>query len=235
VPPTATPELITSPLPEPERIEFALADGSPLVGTYYPPRVAPAPGLLLIHQLSVDRSAWEPLIGPLRAEDAPQTYAIFAYDLPEHGESGGAWSPEATLESAALALGLMRSWEGVDPDRIALIGASVGSDAVVDECSEGCVGAVSLSPGGYLGISYADALATLLDEKDPPVMCVASAGDGPSPATCRSGESVGLSDYQVHIYEGTTHGNFLLVEAGLAPPPDAVALILEWLAAHLPL
>lgn len=238
--PTTTPtEAGPPPLPEPQRIEFEAEDGTPLVGIYYPPAVGPVTGVLLMHQMGADKSIWEVLITALRGgEGAVQpgrSYAVFAFDFPEHGESGGAFSDQAALAAARAALALMRTLEGVDPGRIVLIGASIGADASVDECKEGCVGAVPISPGSWLGINYQQALTDLRAQNDPPVLCIASEEDGPSPATCQSGEAAGLSDYRVHLYDGRVHGNFLFFEENLTPPPPILDLIMGWLAEHVPL
>jgi len=238
VPEEATPVPETPSLPEAQRVAFSSEDGTPLVGIYYPPAVGPAPGVLLMHQMGVDKEIWEPLLPALRGQEGAARpgsgYAVFAFDFPAHGESGGEFSDQAALAAARTALALMRTFEGVDADHIALIGASIGADAAVDECNEGCVGAVSISPGSYLGVDYQQALADLQAEKDPPVLCIASREDFPSPATCQSGETVGLADYQVHIYEGNVHGNYLFFEEDLTPPPLIRDLIVQWLAERLP-
>jgi hypothetical protein len=210
---------------------------------YYPPMNMPAAGILLMTQMGATKEVWSPLpallqgVGPIQFSQPATTvrsYAVFTFDWPEHGESGGTWSPQSTLAAARSALALFRTFEEVDPERIVMIGASIGADAAVDECNEGCVGAVSLSPGSFLYVPYNEALAELRDAQDPPVLCIASQEDGNCAEICRQGESVGLSDYQVHIYEGDVHGNHLLFETNLTPPPLPIDLIFEWLAEHLP-
>ncbi len=247
--PTEAPEPTEVPsLPEPQRIEFDSEDGTPLVGMYYAPAVGPAPGILLMHQMGVSKEIWEPLIAALRGEPtaaqrtaplaAPASegrgYAIFAFDIPDHGESGGDFTDAAMLAAARTALQLFRTMDGVDPDTIVMVGASVGADASVDECNEGCIAAIPISPGSYLGVDFNSALEALKEEKDPPVLCIAAQDDAPSAYTCQSGESVGLTDYQIHIYEGRGHGNFLFFEETLAPPPHIIDLIMQWLDVHLP-
>lgn len=229
--PTPTPEVQAEP-PEPRRVEFQSEDGIPLVGVYYPPASAPAPGVLLLHQNRASKEHWVPLIEALRAPSMP-TYAIFAIDFPGHGESGGSLSDAAALAAARTALSEFRTFDGVDANRVILIGASFGADAAVDVCGEGCIGAVSVSPGGWLGIPYQEALTALREQQDPPVLCIASQQDEPSPSTCKGGETAGLSDYRVHIYDGSAHGNFLFFEETLTPPPPIIDLIVQWLSDHL--
>lgn len=217
---------------EPLRVTFQSEDGTPLVGTAYLTS-GPAPGVLLMHQNRADKEAWEPLIQALRADPRTAGFAIFAIDFPGHGESGGSLTDESTLAAARSALAAFRTFNGVDPNRIAMVGASIGADAAVDTCGAGCVAAASVSPGSFLGIAYSDALAALLAEKDPPVLCIAASADGASPAICQGGQTVGLSDYQVQIYDGDAHGNFLFLAEGLTPPPPIADLVVGWLADHL--
>jgi hypothetical protein len=236
------PEAAPTP-PPPQRVEFPLEDGMTIVGMFYPPTFPLTPGVLLLHQMGTDKEVWEPLPQVLRGE-APtpdgrslpveQGYAVLTIDIPGHGETGGTYENAAALAAVRAALAFFRTLDGIDPDRIVIMGASIGADAAVDECGEGCVGAISLSPGSWLDIPYGAALAQLLELSDPPVLCVASANDRPSPETCEEGQPVGLSDYQVHIYDGSAHGNYLLTTPDLMPAPEPYDLILDWLLEHVP-
>ena len=236
------------PPPEPRRIEFASDEGTPLVGTFYPVVGRRAPGVLLLHQrgasVGVDRRMWEPLVERLW-RPGRRSYAVFSFDLPGHGESGGTEeSSQAYLDAARTALALFRTFEGVDPNRIVIIGASSGADAAVALCRDGCVAAAAISPGDYLQesgtflVRYRPSLIEMLAQQDRPVLCVAATGDRPSPEMCLDGHSVGLTRYRSHIYEGTDelHGNFLLLsEAQLSPPPQPLNLVTSWLRRHVPL
>jgi hypothetical protein len=157
------------------------------------------------------------------------SYAVLSFDFRGHGESGGTPDAAGYLEDARAALGVFEDLPGVDPTRIVMIGASIGADAAVDACGVGCIGAISISPGNYLGVNYADALDTLGDK---PVLCVASRDDHPSPETCESGQNVGLSDYLMQFYTGSAHGMdlFKITEE----EPALIDLIFAWLDAHVP-
>ncbi len=237
--PTQTLPPVTLPLvedAEPQRIKFEAADGTLLVGTYWPPRTTPAPGVLLMHWNPGDRTDWSLLAALLQGqalaeptESARGSYAVFAFDFRAHGESGGSADRSGYLKDAEAALTLLREIPGVNRDRIVLIGASIGADAAVDACSEGCIGAISLSPGGHLGLPYRDALVALGDK---PVLCVAGEGDAPSAEACRAGEQAGLSDYQMQVYQGSAHGKELFDLPD--QEPALIDLIFEWLAAHVP-
>ncbi len=226
-----TPETGAAPA-EPQRIEFQSGDGTALVGTYYPPGESPAPAVVLMHQMRASKEDWLPLIDALQAAG---DYALFAFDFPGYGESGGAISDEAALAAARAAVEQVTTLDGADADRLVLIGASIGADAAVDVCTGGCVGAVSVSPGGWLGIPYVDALAAL-DGVD--VFCLAAEGDSPAPETCTAGSdaSIGLSGlrtFSMQIYEGRAHGNALVADADAAPGQPPLEAIPQWLSARL--
>jgi dienelactone hydrolase len=239
-PPTETPQETPEPVAPagPQRIEFEADDGTPLVGLYWPPTDQPAPGVLLLHWNPGTKEDWIAIATALQAGSASDLapgvqlehgYAVFAFDFRGHGESGGPQNREANVGDALTALALFRTLPGVDPEHIAMVGASIGSDAAVDACGEGCVTAVSLSPGGFLGVAYPDAVAAL---ENVPVLCVASEGDGPSPGACRDGEAAAQAEYQVQIYGGSAHGMAMFGVSDQTPP--LADLLFEWLQAHLP-
>jgi dienelactone hydrolase len=162
--------------------------------------------------------------------EGSRAYAVFAFDFRGHGESQGSKDDlPGMVEDARAALSTFRTLAGVDPGRIVLMGASVGADAAVDACSEPCVGAISLSPGNYLGIEYASALSAMGAK---PVLCVASESDGQPVQTCRNGEQLGLTDYQIQIYKGGFHGTEMLGITDQQPP--LTDLIVKWLGEHVP-
>lgn len=228
----ATEDVILDPQ-APRRLEFESEDGTMLVGTFYPPDVDNAAGVVLMHQYGSNKEAWEPLIDALL--EARPDLALLAIDFPGHGESGGERTNESILAAARTSLIEIGQQPQVDPSRIVLIGASIGADAAVDACLEGCVGAVSISPGDWLGVPYVDALEALDKNVNPGVLCMASEGDAPSPETCHNGEEVGLSDYMVAIYDGDRHGNSLAAATWVTPEPVPIDLIIEWLGVRLPL
>jgi hypothetical protein len=228
--------------PEPQRIEFQAEDGAPLVGEYFPAGVNPAPALILMHQMGSNRKVWQDLgmvswltnratgggglFSPLRQSDLwppmPQgfTFAVFTFDFRTHGESGGAVNERSDfLMDAKAALETVKGLPGIDPQRLALIGASIGADAAVDVCVHGCLGGLSLSPGSYLEVSYPEVVAEMaLDSK--PAWCLANKGDAHSAQTC---ESATGDTYRKILYPGSAHGTNMLV-TGLDPEVGQVIL-----------
>lgn len=132
------------------------------------------------------------------------SYAVFTFDYRGYGESEGSsdWDTDGYLQDSIAAVQKARALDGVDPARVAAIGASIGADGAIDGCGEGCLGALSLSPGNFLDVSYTDAVTTL-GADDKPAWCVASNLDGPALATC---ESASGANYQKFIYEPDAHG-----------------------------
>lgn len=250
--PTAQPTPSVLP-PDPQRIEFQAADGTRLVGYYYPAAVKPAPVIVLMHQLGTTQQDWvtrglvhwlqnrgrdggaltAPAKGIYPPLPAGTSFAVFTFDFRGMGESLPAMPERMTgdefnqwvagwLSDAQAAVAQARALPDVDPDRLALIGASIGADAAVDVCDVGCLGALSLSPGSYLNISYPEAVQKV-DGAGKPTRCLASEGDTDSAEACRAAQG---AHYQAFVYPGKDHGMWLL-KAGL--DPDVGQVLLEFL------
>lgn len=233
-------EGVGEPLPpEPQRLEFQSGDGARLVGMYWPPAINPAPGVILMHQYGMSKESWltfgtllqgRAIATAHEAAQEPRSYAVFAFDFRGHGESGGDASDRAGMVGdAQAALDFFKTLPGVDAEHIVMIGTSIGADAAVDACGEGCIGAGSLSPGSYLDIPFNDGLAALGDKF---VLCVATEGDVPSAQTCRDGTNVGLGNYRTHIYSGNQHGigMFDIFDQS----PALIDMLFQWLSENVP-
>ena len=137
------------------------------------------------------------------------------------------------FDDAVAAVAADSRLEGVDPNRITTIGASIGADGSVNGCQafnaheeyQGtCLGAFSLSPGSYLGKNYGE-IVNLLRQETPPktVFCLAAKNDGNALNTCNSTEG---SYFKTISYEGSAHG-MQLITPSFSPAP--LALFLEFL------
>ena len=104
---------------------------------------------------------------------------------------------------ARAAYQVARQMPNVDSSKIIGLGASIGGDAVVDTCNEGCVGAFSISPGSWLNIDYGQAVQKLI-ATGKPVRCMYSVNDPPTPATCWSVSPD--EHYKIYGYPGKKHG-----------------------------
>jgi hypothetical protein len=252
--PSDTPEATTAPeatpdvLPlDPIRVEFEAADGTALVGYYYPAAVEAAPLVVLMHMAGDEQQRWVTVglvpwlqnrgLAGTAAEFvelyAPMpeghSYAVFTFDFRQHGESGAGPITDFTefLMDAQAAVEVARGLEGINPDLVALAGSSIGADAAVDACAEGCVGALSFSPGSYLGMVYSTTVQAL-DERDIPTFCLAAAGDFEADPTCASASG---EHYHLISFEGNDHGTNLLQPE---QNPEIGPVLLEWLAAWRP-
>jgi dienelactone hydrolase len=228
--------------PDPQRIEFQAEDGQALVGTYYPAAVNPAPVVVLMHWAPGDQDDWPAIAAWLQnrgLEVAPggstwldptwfppmlegQSFAVFAFTF--RGCEGGcsAFKPEGWLLDAKAAVKTASELEGVDPQRMAAIGASIGADGAVDACGEGCLGGLSLSPGSYLKVDYAEAVAAA-DGAGKIVWCLAGEEDAESATACRSASG---DHYRMVLYVGGDHG-MMLIKPGA--DPETLELILDFL------
>jgi dienelactone hydrolase len=226
--PPARPALTQAALPPaPQRIAFKSQDGTPLVGTYYPAGINPAPLVVLMHSRGRSKQLWDEwgMVEWLRNRGLPNpgapagvypampaqlSFAVFAFDYRGHGES--AWindDPQGWLLDALAAVQLARRLPGVDPERLITMGASIGADGAIDACVEGCLGSLSLSPNNYMNVPYHAAVAAL-DFEQKPAWCLASMLDMGCPARAAG------AHYRAIVYPGQRHGVRLL-DASLEP------------------
>ncbi len=233
LPPSETPTPVFIPSPNPIRQTFVAEDGRQLVGYFYPSWKPNAPVVVLMHQFESNQAAWQesPIIKWLQNWPVPfsagsptpsangllpgvlpdLSFAIFTFDFRGHGESlpndiiqdGHKAHADEFLLDASAAYQTARQMPGVDPETVIGLGASIGADAVVDACGDGCVGAFSISPGSWLGVDYAQAVRKLT-ETDKPVRCMYAVNDPPSPGTCLS--ITPGKNYKIFAYPGKKHG-----------------------------
>ncbi len=248
--------------PEPIPVRFQAQDGQELEGMFYPGAEVPSPVVVLMHWIRSDQSDWSAVALWLQnrmpsGESPPGTppwldpswfprlepergYAVFTFTF--RGCDGGCrgFEPEDRKLDARAALDAAAGQPGVDPMQVAAVGASIGGDAAIDACAvlssestdSRCVGALSLSPGGYLGMPYGAAVGTLMNALDraaalPPAeaaLCLASEGDADSAQACASGQG---AHFQAIMYPGSAHGMELIAPSF---SPNALSVIAGFLA-----
>ena len=243
------PEFIPQP-PDGQRMEFKTADDTNLVGYYYPAAVPNAPIIVLMHWARGDQTDWQKngLIDWLQnrggggGTQSPArqsviyppmpkgiSFAVFTFDFRGFGESKGKFTKKAGLIDAQSAYEFAKTLDGIDPTRMAGIGSSIGADGVVNGCVEGCLGALSLSPGDYLSVSYAKDLQRLEDTNESrTIMCVASKEDRHSTDTC-SGTAKEIYTnllYTTTIFDGDNHGDMFFYQE---PENGFGQIIYNWL------
>lgn len=220
------------------------SDGYHVVAWYWPPRVnnsgSKVPAVILLHMFKQDKSSWEPIAKTLLSEG----YAVIAIDLRGHGETLApdlrplaATDLEDTdfagmLKDVAAAHAFLEQQQGVDSDRVAIIGASIGANLGLLYASNDrrVRTVVAMSPGlDYHGLQPATALLGL-DRR--PLFLIASEGDKYSADTCRTLQEQAMEDAPIslRIFKGKAHGTDLLAaEAGLDQ-----TIVSGWLLNYLP-
>jgi len=155
--------------------------------------------------------------GKLPIMPSDLSFAVFTFDFRGHGESlpadiipdGIRAHADKFLMDARAAYQIAGQMPNVDATKIMGLGASIGADAVVDTCSEGCVGAFSISPGSWLNVDYGQAVSNLI-EAGKPVRCMYAVNDGTSLTTCWSVSP--SKRYKIFAYSGKKHGmDFVLL------------------------
>ncbi|GAB4579636.1 MAG: hypothetical protein Fur0022_23740 [Anaerolineales bacterium] len=255
--PTQNPLAYPAPLDTtPVAVSFPSADGTLLTGTYYPPRTGPVPIVVLMHQFGSDQHQWDEIAvwlqtgtPPAGNEWLPQmapgmTFAVLTFDFRGHGESeGNAGDDAGLLMDAQSAVAFGKTQLGADPLRVITIGTSIGADGAVDACIklnegdiaetqeyQGCLGAMALSPGNFLGVNYTRAATAFVgDPHFSALYCLAAENDSSAPLLCNS---LSGNRYKAVIYPGNAHGMSLL-KAGF--DPNVGDVILEFLLESLQL
>jgi len=249
--PTQIPAVEVLPA-EPQEIEFQAEDGQSLIGRYYPSAVSPAPLVVLMHWAPGDQNDWAAIATWLQnrggrastSGDKPwldsswfpallegQSFAVFTFTFRNCEGGCKSFDRAEWLLDAQSAMRIAYGLEGVNPNRIATIGASIGADGAPDGCAwlntqfpNSCLGALSLSPGGYLTIPYKDAVSDLGSEQPPkPAWCLYAEGDAESAQAC---EAASGDNYRSVKYSGNHHG-MMLVQPELEP--SALQIMLDFL------
>lgn len=155
---------------------------------------------------------------PLMASDA--SIAVFIFDFRGYGESEQGGDRPDMVKDARAAFKTAARLSGVDAKQMAALGASIGADGAADGCllynqemGGGCVGALSFSPGNYLGMQYSTVIADLAPIA---TLCVAGEQDGPSAQACAGADR----QYYAHRnYPGSAAHGMELISPVLDPSP----------------
>ncbi len=216
----------TPTAPTPMRVEVQADDGLTLVGDLYNAELdVQTPALLLMHMYGGRRTDWRPLIPALTGAG----YRVIAVDLRGHGATGGSNDWQAAVGDVQTWLDWMEAQPSIDPDKIAVVGASIGANLALVGCANDthCVTAVALSPGtNYFGVTTNDAIKTLRSRS---ALLVASQTDEPSSSSVRTLTALAEGEVGLQLYRGGTHGTLLLVTQGKTLIPQ----ITHWLDDHL--
>lgn len=212
-------------VPTPERVELAASDGQILVGDIYTPSESVeggSPAVLVMHQNRSKRSSWEPLIPAL----VDTGYVVLSVDLRGHGETGGTVSWTLAQEDTQAWLGFLLAHEAVNPEKIATLGASIGSNLALVGCAanDACETAIALSPGlNFFGVEPEEAVSDGLRRRS--ALLIAARGDTDSAVAVRQMAGSSQGALGLRVYEGFAHGTDLFDDN----LESVKTLIISWL------
>jgi pimeloyl-ACP methyl ester carboxylesterase len=214
-------------LPTPEPIDLEAADGAVLKGDLYQPETIAeggAPALLLMHQYQSNRGSYKSVIPDFLAAG----YVVLTVDLRGHGETGGTRDWVAAQTDTLAWMAWLREQEGVNPKKVAVIGASIGSNLALVGCAQDpdCVTAIALSPGlDYFGVKPQDFVVNDLATRS--ALLIAGSRDRESADAIRSIFVVARGRVDAEMFPTSLHGTAFFSndrDRGVT-----MAIILTWL------
>lgn len=237
--------------PGPLDVVFFSEDGAELQGKFYPAATLNQPIVVFMHWYQGDQGDWEeiaywlqnrgatgvrrgvPWLDPgwFPTLPADRSYNALTFTFRDCEGGCSQLEPEEWLRDARASLDAARSLQGVNPKQVVAVGASIGGDAAISSCAsalemdpDACLGALSFSPGNYLGESYPDLVAQLEGFSPPrPAWCLYDESD-PDAVAC---EMAAGSLYRKEGWQdGNLHGMHLITSA-LDPLP--LSRLLEFL------
>ncbi len=213
--------------PDVENITIAGAEDLPLQATLYTPGGArPGPGVILIHMLGSDRQVWDDNgIADTLVENG---YAVLAVDMRGHGETRGSIDWQLAPADLRLAWEHFTSLASVDPQRTAIIGASIGANlALLTGADQPAISTVILlSPGlDYRGVTTEGPLGNYGVR---PILIVASEEDTYAAESSRTLAGLAARESKLEMYNGAGHGTRMI-----NAQPELSDLILNWLDKNL--
>jgi pimeloyl-ACP methyl ester carboxylesterase len=205
-------------------VAIQAADGVALAATFYPANAEAgrrSGAALLIHQVGQSKESWESLATFVQE---CSHYALLAVDLRGHGASGGSQDWSQMPQDVIAAWEALIQRPDVDPDRTAIVGASIGANlALVVAANEPRIkGVVLLSPGlVYHGIKTADPMNVYGKRL---VLIVAAREDSYSADAAGKLNDLATGERRLQMYTGNAHGVDLLTAQ-----TELRWLIVEWL------
>jgi pimeloyl-ACP methyl ester carboxylesterase len=213
----------------PVLVEIEAEDGLLLIGDYWALNADSVPedgavAVLLLHILSSQRSAWEPLIAPLTEAG----YHVLAVDMRGHGDTGG----ERDWDMAETDVQHWLDWLKAQPDTrgVAIVGGSIGSNLALIGCANDpdCLTPIALSPGlDYRGVMPETAVVDGLIDR--PVLLIAAHGDTNSANSVREMATKSRGEIAIRIYTDNAHATHMFMSSYAE---RLLNLIIEWLDEH---
>lgn len=224
--PAAAQENAPAENPVEEEVIIPAAEGLEIHGTFRTGNAdQPRPGVLLLHMVSGKRADWLPFADVLVAGG----YAVLAIDLRGHGDTRGGVDWDLASRDIPLVLDSLAARPEVDPERVAIAGASIGANlALVTAAEDPEVDAILLlSPGlDYYGIQTEEAMEIYGSR---PALIVVGESDAYAASSSQKLAEI-AANAELQVYPGPMHGTQLFYTED---PPEPATLMLDWLDEHL--
>ncbi len=197
-----------------ERVTITAEDGLELVGLYsgvegLEDESGLVPALLLMHHGGASKEKWIEFFPAFH--DAG--YAFLAIDLRGHGETGGrneqAPNGEKHIADTKLWVDWLRNQEGIDPNRISIVGASTGADVGLNVMADddNIVTLVGYSVGlEVLDLTTAPAVAQI----EQPIFLATGFEEAPGLEAVQALIFATQGEMQIRIYDTSLCCTFLL-------------------------
>jgi len=229
-------------------VVFASKDGIELEGRFYPARFSDSPLIVLMHWAPGDQDDWNAIAAWLQNREdeisietgnstdpwldstwfptmlTTTSFNVFTFTFRNCKGGCARFEREKWYDDVKAAVDYSVGLDGIDPVRIIMIGASIGSDGAVDGCAYlnqktpgACLGAMSLSPGNYLTIDYAEKVTAM---SPIPVWCLYAEVDAESASICGNLDSENFTKYAYPATMVYSNGHGMnLIEQNQEPNP----------------
>jgi acetyl esterase/lipase len=212
----------------PVPVTVIAGDGTPLAAVFYPPVIVTpvagqkAPGVLLLSMVAGSHADWDAFARQLQA----QGMAALALDYRGSGGSPGPADWNKSVDDTRAAWEALLARPEVDPQRAAIIGASIGANLalIVGANNSNVATVVALSPGtDFQGLQPTGLLSNFGQR---PVYLIASADD---PYSYTSAQQMAplLPAGEAFYYQTAGHGTAMFGD------PDLATRLLGWLSVHI--
>lgn len=219
-------------LADPQELSFSASDGFELNGIFYPAEKATQPLVILMHWAPGDQSDWVEIAYWLQNRglggsseysdktpwldsswfpemDAQASYNVFTFTFRNCENGCKQFKRDEWYLDAQAAVEYAYGLDGIDKNRIVMVGASIGSDGAADGCAflntqhpNVCKGALAFSPGNYLTVDFGGIVKQLGAEDNPkPIWCFFSESDQESADVCGN---ITDNNYLAYPYNGNS-------------------------------
>jgi dienelactone hydrolase len=200
-----------------EEIRLTSADGTTVPGLYFAPPQPAAPAVLLLHMRDGRKENWTSLAQLLQQNG----YAALAFDFRGHGQSRAVMNWYWTDQDVIAAYNFLANRPEVDSGRIALIGASIGTQEAITFAA--------LHPDQVRGVAMLSTFASNEIEwgvktYPGPILLVATKGDVAATQVTRQLARL-VSEAEIFILEESDRHGTQMLRSELEIEP----ILLDWL------